>query len=198
MLCEFRRNAHDAFYLGTELLGHASLEFNGTLREMQDRGIDSITMIRPVSPDDLAELVAFISGQSDDVPAGSTIRLNERPLSYDDLRSSDTAMLRRSYTGSLDVLRSIGMAVRQEGEFGLGGVAVAVENLLKASLEQPGASLLLATVKSHDEYTFYHSVNTCILSLAMGRLVGLDKDQLFLATHAENLRQLLEPGDPNF
>jgi HD-GYP domain-containing protein (c-di-GMP phosphodiesterase class II) len=170
----------DAFYLGTELLGHASLEFNGMLREMQERGIDSITMIRPVAADDLAELVAFIAGESDDVPAGSTIRLNERPLSYEDLRKSDTAGLRRSYTGSLEVLRSIGMAVRSEGEFGLGGVAVAVENLLKASLEQPGASLLLATVKSHDEYTFYHSVNTCILSLAMGRLVGLDEDQLRL------------------
>ncbi len=170
----------DAFYLGTELLGHASLEFNGMLREMQQRGIDSITMIKPVAAADLAELAAFIAGTSDDVPAGSSIRLNERPLSYEDLRKSDTGGLRTSYTASLDVLRSIGMAVHNDGEFGLGGVAAAVENLLKASLEQPGASLLLATVKSHDEYTFYHSVNTCILALAMGRLVGLDEDQLRL------------------
>jgi HD-GYP domain-containing protein (c-di-GMP phosphodiesterase class II) len=37
---------------------------------------------------------------------------------------------------------------------------------------------LLSTVKSHDEYTFYHSVNTCILTLSLGKLIGLDADEL--------------------
>ncbi|NNC75704.1 MAG: HD domain-containing protein, partial [Acidimicrobiia bacterium] len=32
--------------------------------------------------------------------------------------------------------------------------------------------------KSHDEYTYFHSVNTSILALALGRLVGLERDDL--------------------
>ncbi len=168
----------DALYLDRTLLGHASLEFNGLMREMQQRGIDSITFIVPVMPADVGDLAAFIAGVSDDVPAGSTVRLNERPLSLTELPNQELAGLRSSYAGSLDVLRAIGVAVRGDVDFGMGAVADAVESLISQTLEQPGASLLLSTVKSHDEYTFYHSVNTCILSLAMGRLVGLDENRL--------------------
>ncbi len=168
----------DALYLDHTLLGHSSLEFNGLMREMQGRGIESITFIVPVLPADLGDLAAFVAGLSDDVPAGSTVRLNERPLSLADLPSSELVGLRSSYAASLDVLRAIGIAVRGEVDFGMGAVADAVDSLLQQTLAQPGASLLLTTVKSHDEYTFFHSVNTCILSLAMGRLVGLSEERL--------------------
>jgi HD-GYP domain-containing protein (c-di-GMP phosphodiesterase class II) len=33
-------------------------------------------------------------------------------------------------------------------------------------------------MKSHDEYTFFHSVNVCILSIALGRMSGLNDEQL--------------------
>jgi len=53
-----------------------------------------------------------------------------------------------------------------------------VEQLLEKVLLQPGASLLLSTLKTHDEYTFYHSINTSLLALTVGRAIGLDNDQL--------------------
>ncbi|MBT8493293.1 MAG: HD-GYP domain-containing protein, partial [Deltaproteobacteria bacterium] len=53
-----------------------------------------------------------------------------------------------------------------------------VEQLLEKVLLQPGASLLLATLKTHDEYTFYHSINTCLLALTIGQAIGLDNEQL--------------------
>lgn len=36
----------------------------------------------------------------------------------------------------------------------------------------------LTTIKNFDDYTLNHSVNVCILSLAMGRRLGLDKSEL--------------------
>ncbi len=168
----------DAFYLDRALLAHTSLEMNGLLREMQGRGIDSITFISPLHSADIFELGMFVAGISDDVPASGTVRLNERPLSSKDLENSELSGLRRSYASSLDVLRSVGVAVRSGGEFELSGAMWAVENLVEQSVAQPGTSLLLATVKGHDEYTFYHSVNTCIMSLAMGRLLELDESLL--------------------
>ena len=53
----------------------------------------------------------------------------------------------------------------------------AVERLLEVTVAQPSAALLLATLKSHDGYTFYHSVNVAILSLA---LTSVDTDSLTL------------------
>lgn len=168
----------DAFYVGPALMAHSSLEFNGLLRIMQERGIESITFVEPVEKADVIELGAFVASQSDDTPAAGTIRLNERPLSRSDLEESDLADLRSSYAASLDVLRGIGFAMRSGSEFELSGVTWAVQNLVEQSVAQPGASLLLATVKGHDEYTFFHSVNTSIFALALGRLVGLSEDEL--------------------
>jgi HD-GYP domain-containing protein (c-di-GMP phosphodiesterase class II) len=169
----------DAFYLASQVLPHSSLEFNGLLREMQKRGIESLTLMSPVSVADLADLAAFVAGASGDIPADGTIRLNERPFTPMDLESAAAMSgLRRSYARSLDVLRAIATAVRTGHDFDLTGVSWAVENLVEQTLAQPAASLLLATVKSHDEYTFYHSVNVSILALTVGRMVGMSEEQL--------------------
>lgn len=169
----------DAFYLASQVLPHASLEFNGLLRECQARGIESISLLAPVSAGDVADLAAFVGGVSGDIPAGGTIRLNERPLSPMDLETAPAMSgLRRSYARSLDVVRAIATAARTGQDFDLTGVTWAVENLVEQTLAQPAASLLLSTVKSHDEYTFYHSVNVCILALTLGRLVGLEEHHL--------------------
>ena len=37
----------------------------------------------------------------------------------------------------------------------------------------------LTTIRDYDEYTFYHSVNVCIFSVALGRRLGLGKIQLY-------------------
>ncbi len=171
----------DSIYLGREVLPHASLEFNGLLREMQGRGIESVTFLAPVAEGDIAELASFISGLSGDYPAEGTIRLNEGIFSMAELEEDRAyAGLRRSYARSLDVLRGIALAASVDQEFDLSGAAWAVEQLVEQTIAQPSAALLLSNLKSHDEYTFYHSVNVCVLSLALGRLVGLDRDQLGL------------------
>jgi HD-GYP domain-containing protein (c-di-GMP phosphodiesterase class II) len=41
-----------------------------------------------------------------------------------------------------------------------------------------GTLLGLTNIKSFDEYTFNHSVNVCVLSLAVGRRIGLNRSQL--------------------
>jgi len=37
----------------------------------------------------------------------------------------------------------------------------------------------LTTLRDYDEYTFTHSVNVCIFSVALGRKLGLTKLQLY-------------------
>jgi len=169
----------DSFYLDRTLLAHASIESSALLRDMQGRGIESITFLSPVAGADIADLGAFVAALSDDVPAESTVRLNESPYSKTDLESdSSFAGLRRSYTRSLDVLRGVAGALDTEEPIDLSVASWAVEQLVEQTISQPAASLLLSTMKSHDEYTFFHSVNVCILSIALGRVSGLEGDQL--------------------
>ncbi len=169
----------DSLYLDRRLLAHTSLEFHGFIRQLQAAGIDSLSLSGHISAGDVADLAALVAGRAGDLPAEGTIRLNTSPFTLSELQSSgQMSGLRTSYARSLDVLRGIGMAVDVGHEFDLSGASMVVEGLLEQTLAQPGASMLLSTMKSHDEYTFYHSVNVCILSITLGRAIGLDETSL--------------------
>lgn len=49
-----------------------------------------------------------------------------------------------------------------------------IDQLLSAETNLIG----LTTIRSHDEYTYNHSVNVCILALAIGQRIGLSKTKL--------------------
>ncbi len=171
----------DSLYQEREILAHTSLEFNGLLRDLQARGIESITLRPRVSAGDFRDLASFIASLTGDVPAEGTIRLNERPYARSELEQGEGFTgLRRSYARSLDVLRGISLALDAGQEFDLAGATWVVEQLVEQTLAQPAASVLLSTMKSHDEYTFYHSVNVCILSIALARLAELPEEEMKL------------------
>jgi HD-GYP domain-containing protein (c-di-GMP phosphodiesterase class II) len=159
--------ADGSFYLGTEMLPHATLEFDRLLRDLQARNIDSITFLPERDAQDLLDLAGLAAGASPDLPVGGTVRLNERPLSAGDLREVPVSDLRRTYASSLETLRNVSHGGRLE----LGGVMDVVSGFLGG---EAGPSLMLVTIHNHDETTFYHSVNVCLLSLAVGRALGLD------------------------
>lgn len=53
-----------------------------------------------------------------------------------------------------------------------------VNSIIEMSRASEPALLILTAIKSYDEYTYYHSVNTCILSLAMGMKLDLADNPL--------------------
>ncbi len=175
----------DSLYLDRDVLPHESLEHNALLRELQARGIDTVTLTGSTKRVDALELAQFLAGKSPDLPVGRSLRLNERPFGWGGLGGGESgggggksAPLRQAYVRGLDVLRGSAKALAAEQRFDLTGAAWVVESLVEQAVAQPAASLLLSSMKSHDEYTFYHSVNVCILSIALGRLIGMDDEQL--------------------
>lgn len=57
----------------------------------------------------------------------------------------------------------------------LGGV---VDRVAEIAIREPSTLLGLAMIKDYDNYTFYHSVNVGILTMAIGAALDLAKDQL--------------------
>ncbi len=175
----------DTLFVDGEPSGLISLQFNSFLREVTGSGIETIIMTPPVDPDELGHVARLIAGDIDAVPIGRSIRVNATELAKGTHDGSPVARLRRSYTQSLDALRNFGRSVESGGASSLDETASVVKDLLERSLANPAAALLLTTVKSHHEYTFYHSVNTSILSLGLARLAGLpDRDQIVLGIGA--------------
>jgi putative nucleotidyltransferase with HDIG domain len=170
----------DSLFLNRKLLATTSLEFNGLIKAIQGAGIENIAFEDRVDPNDITSLVAMIGGLAEEYEGGQSIALNEQVVGVGVLESSPTTDLRRSYTHSLGLLRNVGSTIRSGGRLDLDATSITVSDLLAKALSQPTAALLLASVKSHHEYTYYHSVNTCILSLSLGRLAGLPEEDLLL------------------
>jgi HD-GYP domain-containing protein (c-di-GMP phosphodiesterase class II) len=53
-----------------------------------------------------------------------------------------------------------------------------VQSMVDLIMEEEFSMLGLTTLKSHDDYTFFHSVNVCVLSIAIGKRLGLDRKRL--------------------
>jgi len=177
--------ADDTLFLEGEACGLISLQYNSFLRDVTAAGVETILITSPVDGDDMDALVRLISGNVDEFRDGRTIRINTAPLGIEGSHQAPTARLRRSYAQSLDALRGVGRSLEAGEEFTLDDTATVVKDLLERSLANPAAALLLTTVKSHHEYTFYHSVNTSILSLALARVAGLsEEDQVVLGIGA--------------
>ena len=163
----------DAFYIDRRMLANASTEFHTLLTSMKERRIDSIVVLRGATRQDLADLAALVVGRSSDLPAEGTVRINDRAMSTSDLDIRPMSGLRRSYAESLDTLRG----VSESRSLHLEDVQEVVDGFIDGGASNAGSSLLMATVQNHDEITYYHSVNVCLLSMALGRFVGLDKEQ---------------------
>jgi len=168
--------AADAFYLDRQMLANASTEFHTLLTSMKQRKIDSVTIQKGATRRDLADLAALVAGLSTDLPAEGTIRINERTMSTSDLDIRPMSGLRRTYAESLDTLRGVSTSRTLQ----LGEVLDVVDGFIAGGATDAGSSLLMATVQNHDEITYYHSVNVCLLSMALGRFVGLSKEQIRL------------------
>ncbi|HWG95729.1 MAG TPA: HD-GYP domain-containing protein [Nitrospira sp.] len=56
-----------------------------------------------------------------------------------------------------------------------------VSEMTDSVLRNPDALSSLSRLKRFDEYTFYHSVNTALLAMSLGRKLGFDRSTLHLA-----------------
>ncbi len=175
----------DTLYLNRSPMAAISIEFNAFLRSLHDLGIESIVFASPVRVEDCDALAAFVGGVGAEPSSSGSIVLNEDTWTRAELTDSPTEGLRQAYSASLVALRSIGAAVQTGTNVEISHATGAVKSLLEQVVAQPEAALLLTTVKSHHEYTFYHSVNTSIMALGLGRLVGLSEaDQVVLGLGA--------------
>ncbi len=52
-----------------------------------------------------------------------------------------------------------------------------VDEIASSAWRNPGAIVSLARLKTHDQYTYMHSVAVCALMVALGRQLGMDEDE---------------------
>jgi HD-GYP domain-containing protein (c-di-GMP phosphodiesterase class II) len=77
------------------------------------------------------------------------------------------------------VTKEVVSSVRMGRSASVKKVKRAVQSIVDQVLSNEASLVGLTTIRDYDEYTFTHSVNVCIFSVAIGRRLGLSKLQLF-------------------
>ena len=100
------------------------------------------------------------------------------PESVDDqARAREVA--KRTYTHGVAVAREVVTSVRMGKASSVKKVKRAVQLIVDQVLNNETSLMGLTTIRDYDEYTFQHSVNVCIFSVALGKKLGLSKLQLY-------------------
>ncbi|HEY7819140.1 MAG TPA: HD domain-containing protein, partial [Vicinamibacteria bacterium] len=85
-----------------------------------------------------------------------------------------------AYQQALDFIRESMMTVDSPAQVNVRKAKRRVQNLVDLSYEEGnGFSLAgMASIKAHDDYTFNHMVNVCVLAIAFGQRLGLKRHSL--------------------
>ena len=127
-----------------------SEEFPKMQRLLGDLGIEQISVEPPVDKD-----VAF---------AGA-------------LQRREAA--KRTYQRSVSVAKELFSGARMGRSGQVKEIKHALQGIVDQVLKNEVSLVGLTTLRDYDDYTFIHSVNVCIFSVAVGRRLGLSRPQLF-------------------
>ncbi|HXV86605.1 MAG TPA: HD domain-containing phosphohydrolase [Gemmatimonadales bacterium] len=86
---------------------------------------------------------------------------------------------KRTYEQSVAVTKEVVSSIRMGRSASVKKVKRAVQGIVDQVLNNETSLMGLTTIRDYDEYTFTHSVNVCIFSVAIGRRLGLTKLQLY-------------------
>ena len=86
---------------------------------------------------------------------------------------------KRTYAQSVAVTKDVINSVRLGRSPNIKKIKRVVQGIVDQILNEETSMIGLTTIRDYDEYTFTHSVNVCIFSVALGKRLGLTKMQLY-------------------
>jgi HD-GYP domain-containing protein (c-di-GMP phosphodiesterase class II) len=170
------------------------------LNELGKRSVGGISFDnRPTVASVTAFLEVFCRAREGETEEGSLLdRLNEELVEREvkgitllpsrdevsvpesELSSDRRERALNTYQQALDFIRDSMMTVDSPAQVNVRKAKRTVQKLVDLSYEEgSGFSLAgMATIKAHDDYTFNHMVNVCVLAIAFGQRLGLKRHSL--------------------
>jgi len=174
--------------LGEQLLTEESVLFDQLVRDMTGIGVGTLTLRRGIAEEELARAMAILAVDANTADqAGGVERMaNEAELPH--VRIGAVVAVERAgktegepieaasaaFGSAVSLMREIDRLLRMNRHVSSAKVKGVVRSLVDNVLTNRYAMLQLTGLKNYDEYTFYHSANVAILSLALGSTVTTD------------------------
>ncbi|HET7174479.1 MAG TPA: HD-GYP domain-containing protein [Gammaproteobacteria bacterium] len=108
-------------------------------------------------------------------PAGRQRITYERTAAVENEMPTARAIYDDTAAAAKNVVRHL----QETGHLNIDMAQQVVTQVMDSVLRNPDAMTWLARMKTHDEYVYQHSVNSCIWGLAFGRHLGLDRQAIY-------------------
>lgn len=133
------------------------------------RDIEILSEILMIAPDEIESMGGIENEMK--MRGAVHIQLKEGEVVYDQRDLTDPSDV---YNLALNIVGQTFDAVRTGRRIPVPEIRIVVSDTLRNIFADDSAMLALATIRSYNRYLAEHSVNTCILSMALGRDLGLD------------------------
>ena len=173
--------------------------FENFVTEINRRAVGSILVAGNLTRKDVTVLVDLLlrvdEAQATADPVTVLHALNDAleragaPLSVGGVRSGEVMITetdssdrkeraKKAFFKAVTVARAVLTSAHLNKRLNLRHAKRVVQNMVDLIMEEEFSLMGLTTLKDYDNYTFYHSVNVCIYSLALGKRLGMDRAQL--------------------
>ncbi|HVZ49089.1 MAG TPA: HD domain-containing phosphohydrolase [Gemmatimonadaceae bacterium] len=169
--------------------------FSYLLSQFRGSGVGEFKVNAPTSARDWTLFLNFLLNPVGGTPAERFEQLQARfastgvtvfeispPVESEDdqkARSESREAAKRTYSQSVSATKDVMNSVRMGQTPNLKKVKRVVQGIVDQILSDEASLIGLTTIRDYDDYTFTHSVNVCIFSVALGRRVGLSRQQLY-------------------
>jgi HD-GYP domain-containing protein (c-di-GMP phosphodiesterase class II) len=181
----------NATRLRLDLENYAS--FNRIITVFKDAGVGLCRMRDPSAERDWVVFLTLLQNAAVGEPEARLYALGEKlaaakvtafelgpPTNLDEeMRQKAKEAAKRTYAQSVSVTKEVINSVRMGRSPNIKKIKRVVQGIVDQVLNEETSLIGLTTLRDYDEYTFTHSVNVCIFSVALGRKLGLTRLQLY-------------------
>ena len=96
----------------------------------------------------------------------------------DDNEDELKEMARKTYSYALSSVKEVSQKIVFQGRSGVRKIKRIVQNMVDFLQDDDSVLLGMSTIREYDDYTYTHSVNVAILSLCLGKRIGLSRVSL--------------------
>jgi HD-GYP domain-containing protein (c-di-GMP phosphodiesterase class II) len=164
------------------------LNFDFLIREFKRRGLGSITINSKITSEDVQSfLKSFIScsfsgnpfeALSEGVSKIDSISIGPLKKVKEEGDVDVKRMVKKTYFNAVSFTKGVINKIKSGERVGLRKAKRVVESMVDMILEEEELLIGMTAIKDYDEYTYHHSVNVSILSVALGQRIGLSRKAL--------------------
>jgi HD-GYP domain-containing protein (c-di-GMP phosphodiesterase class II) len=183
----------DELFFEEKLLPRESVLYYSLIQELKSKEIGGINFLAGLTPLEFTDSISLINTNPEELAArGGLINLMQEsgihhlsidePGTWEEKASEEKIRpsAREDYFNAVDVMRELADQVMTDRRLSVNKANRVVGAMVNRVGENSAAVLGLASIKSYDEYTSFHSINVLIMSLALGSMLPLDRNSLMV------------------